>query len=44
MTKPPEEIFKEQKEIIESAGFKVEEEVRLDPYSKDHVMFRIRFA
>ncbi len=44
VTKPPEEIFKEQKEIIESAGFKVEEEVRLDPYSKDHVMFRIRFA
>ena len=42
VTKPPEEIFQEQKEIIENAGFTVEEEVRLDPYSKDHVMFRIR--
>ncbi len=43
VTKPPEEIFEEQKNIIESHGFSVEEEVRLDPYSKDHIMFRIKY-
>jgi fibrillarin-like pre-rRNA processing protein len=42
VTKPPEEIFEEQKKIIESQGFIVEEEVKLDPYSKDHVMFRVK--
>jgi len=41
VTKPPEEVFKEQKEIIESQGFVVEEEIKLDPYSRDHIMFRI---
>ncbi len=41
VTKPPEEVFREQKEIIEKQGFVVEEEIKLDPYSRDHIMFRI---
>ena len=43
VTKPPEEIFKEQRAVIEENGFNVKEEIDLDPYSKDHVMFRVTF-
>lgn len=39
VAQPPEEIFKEQKKILESNGFEIEEEIRLDPYAKDHIMF-----
>jgi len=39
VARPPEEIFKEQRRILETHGFEVEEEIRLDPYAKDHVMF-----
>lgn len=43
VTKPPEQVFEEQKKVIEDEGLKVVEEVRLDPYSKDHIMFRIKY-
>ncbi len=38
VAKPPEEIFREQRRILEKGGFRVKEEIRLDPYAKDHVM------
>ena len=44
VTRPPEEIFEEQKNILESeGGFEVLEGVRLDPYARDHIMFRMRY-
>jgi len=44
VTRPPEEIFEDQKRILEEeGGFKVVEEVRLDPYARDHIMFRMIF-
>jgi len=43
VTKPPEEIFEEQRVKLEEGGFEVEEGVRLDPYARDHIMFRMRF-
>ncbi|MCR8432831.1 MAG: fibrillarin-like rRNA/tRNA 2'-O-methyltransferase [Crenarchaeota archaeon] len=39
VARPPEKIFEEQKKILESNGFRIEEEIRLDPYAKDHIMF-----
>ena len=39
-----EEIFEEQKKILEEEGnFEVVEGVRLDPYARDHIMFRMIF-
>ena len=43
VTRPPEEIFEEQKKILEEGGFEVVEGIRLDPYARDHVMFRMIF-
>jgi len=44
VTRPPEEIFEEQKKILEEEGnFEVVEGVRLDPYARDHIMFRMIF-
>ena len=44
VTRPPDEIFEEQKKILEEEGnFKVVEGVRLDPYARDHIMFRMIF-
>ena len=39
VAKPPEEIFDEQKRILEARGFEILEEIRLDPYARDHIMF-----
>ena len=39
VARPPEEIFKEQRRILETRGFRIEEAIRLDPYAKDHIMF-----
>ncbi len=39
VTKDPKEIFKEQKNILENSGFKVLEEIDIEPYEKDHIMF-----
>ncbi|CAB3287512.1 Fibrillarin-like rRNA/tRNA 2'-O-methyltransferase [Methanocaldococcus lauensis] len=39
VTKDPKEIFKEQKEILESNGFKIVDEVDIEPFEKDHIMF-----
>ena len=44
VTRPPDEIFEEQKKILEEEGnFEVVEGVRLDPYARDHIMFRMIF-
>lgn len=39
VARAPEEIFDEQKRILKSRGFSIKEEIRLDPYAKDHIMF-----
>jgi fibrillarin-like pre-rRNA processing protein len=39
VTKDPKEIFKEQKEILENGGFKIVDEVNIEPFEKDHIMF-----
>ncbi len=39
VAKAPEEIFEEQKRILQTRGFKIVEEIHLDPYAKDHIMF-----
>jgi len=39
VSRAPEEIFREQKKILETRGFEIKEEIRLDPYAKDHIMF-----
>ncbi|WP_423792882.1 fibrillarin-like rRNA/tRNA 2'-O-methyltransferase [Methanocaldococcus indicus] len=43
VTKEPKEIFKEQKEILEKYGFKVLEEIDIEPYEKDHILFLCRY-
>mgnify|MGYP000173807439 CR=1 FL=1 len=43
VTRPPEDIFEEQKKILEEGNFEVLEGVRLDPYARDHIMFRMIF-
>ena len=44
VTRPPEEIFEEQKRILEEqGGFKVLEGIRLDPYARDHILFLMRY-
>lgn len=39
VARSPEDIFREQKNILQSRGFHVEEEIKLDPYARDHIMF-----
>lgn len=39
VTRTPSEIFKEEKRRLESEGLKVVEEVKLDPYEKDHIAY-----
>ncbi|ADC70154.1 fibrillarin [Methanocaldococcus sp. FS406-22] len=39
VTKDPKEVFKEQKEILEAGGFKIVDEVDIEPFEKDHIMF-----
>ena len=39
VAKSPSEIFNEQKRILQARGFEILEEIRLDPYAKDHIMF-----
>ena len=39
VTKEPEIIFKEEKRKLEEGGLKILEEIKLDPYEKDHIAF-----
>ena len=38
VVKDPKEIFKEQKEILIEGGFKIVDEVDIEPFEKDHVL------
>lgn len=39
VARTPREIFDEQKRILRARGFKIVEEILLDPYARDHIMF-----
>ncbi|ENN95611.1 fibrillarin [Methanocaldococcus villosus KIN24-T80] len=43
VVREPKEIFKEQKEILENNGFKVLEEIDIEPFEKDHIMFLLEW-
>ncbi len=43
VTKDPKVVFKEEKKKLEDAGFEVLQEIDLEPYEKDHVMFVLRW-
>ncbi|WP_456472492.1 fibrillarin-like rRNA/tRNA 2'-O-methyltransferase [Methanocaldococcus sp.] len=43
VTKDPKEVFKEQKNFLEKNGFKVLEEIDIEPYEKDHVLFVCKY-
>ena len=39
VTMKPEDIFKQEKKHLKQGGLKVIEEIKLDPYEKDHIAF-----
>jgi fibrillarin-like pre-rRNA processing protein len=39
VTKKPSVIFKEEKSKLEKGGLKILEEIKLDPYEKDHIAY-----
>ena len=39
VTKKPSVIFKEERSKLEQGGLKILEEIKLDPYEKDHIAF-----
>ena len=39
VTKKPSVIFKEERTKLEQGGLKILEEIKLDPYEKDHIAF-----
>ena len=39
VTRNPNEIFKQEKRHLEEEGLKVIEEIKLNPYEKDHIAF-----
>lgn len=39
VTKKPSVIFKEEKRKLEESGLRILEEIKLDPYEKDHIAF-----
>ncbi len=43
VTKDPRVVFQEERKKLEDAGFEVLEEIDLEPYEKDHVMFVLRW-
>ena len=43
VTKDPKVVFKEERRKLEEAGFSVIEEIDLEPYEKDHIMFVLRW-
>jgi len=40
VTRDPKEIFLKEAEVLRERGYSVDEMVRLDPFEKDHCMFR----
>jgi len=43
VVREPEEIFREEREKLEEAGFEVTQVVGLEPFEKDHAMILARF-
>ncbi len=43
VTKDPKVIYSEERKKLEDAGFKVIEEIELDPFEKDHLMFVLKW-
>lgn len=43
VTEDPKKIFKREKKKLEEGGFDILEEIPLEPYEKDHVMFVLRW-
>lgn len=39
VTKNPKDIFEQEKEHLKEGGLKILEEIKLDPYEKDHIAF-----
>ena len=39
VTMKPSDIFKQEKRNLKQGGLKVIEEIKLDPYEKDHIVF-----
>lgn len=39
VVRDPKEIFKEQKEILIKGGFEIVDEVNIEPFEKDHILF-----
>lgn len=39
VTRKPNDIFKEEKNKLKKGGLKILEEIKLDPYEKDHIAF-----
>jgi len=39
VVRDPNEIFKEQKEILIKGGFEIVDEVNIEPFEKDHILF-----
>ncbi len=42
VTKNPEKVFMSEKKILTSNGLKIIEQVKLDPYEKDHAFFVLK--
>lgn len=38
VTKPPDQVFKEEIRILKGSGFKILQTLKLEPYDKDHAM------
>ncbi len=43
VTKEPRKIFREERRKVEKGGFEVVEEIPLEPYERDHIMFVLRW-
>ena len=39
VTMKPNDIFRQEKKNLKEGGLKVIEEIKLDPYEKDHIAF-----
>ena len=39
VTRNPNDIFKEQKKLLKQEGLQIIEEIKLDPYEKDHIAY-----
>jgi len=39
VAREPADIYRQEKQVLETRGYKVSEAIRLDPFEKDHCMF-----